>query len=340
MLDKLYKCKGKSIKNPNRCRKYKSCKVVHGKKRSYCRKIKNTRKKQKGGGEKFQNIKSYIDNNMSKEEQQKIENFVKDKTNMENIIKILTDTVPKERINSSYIATQEEFNNINKNINDYYLKNQKGGVDTRSSVRECAVCFEPLLHQGQRGHLPAGNSLERNIDMDIIDLNCGNGHQMHRQCFLQFCQSMAENIQSSIDRGILRSNNVELSCPVCRKDIRAACSHIPLFNYVLQRERQPAQLRRQQEEERLIVGRRREVNNMIGEVITPIVGLYFMARTEVGQHIMPFSNEIQVLVPMALTISIGYNIYVSNLLNNLRNQQRGGKKRKLSGGKKTRKHKK
>jgi len=40
-------CKGKSIKNPNRCRKYKTCKVVHGKKRSYCRKIKNTRKNHK-----------------------------------------------------------------------------------------------------------------------------------------------------------------------------------------------------------------------------------------------------------------------------------------------------
>ena len=37
-------CKGKSIKNPNRCRKYKTCKVVRGRKRSYCRKNKNTRK--------------------------------------------------------------------------------------------------------------------------------------------------------------------------------------------------------------------------------------------------------------------------------------------------------
>ena len=34
-------CKGKTIKNPNRCRKYNTCKVVHGKKRSYCRTRKN-----------------------------------------------------------------------------------------------------------------------------------------------------------------------------------------------------------------------------------------------------------------------------------------------------------
>ena len=46
-------CKGKTIKNPNKCRKYKTCKVVHGKKRSYCRTIKNTRKNQKGGKDKL-----------------------------------------------------------------------------------------------------------------------------------------------------------------------------------------------------------------------------------------------------------------------------------------------
>lgn len=49
-------CKGKSIKNPNRCRKYKTCKVVHGKKRSYCRTIKNTRKNQQRGGTKVELI--------------------------------------------------------------------------------------------------------------------------------------------------------------------------------------------------------------------------------------------------------------------------------------------
>ena len=38
-------CKGKSIKQPNKCAKHKTCKVVKGRKRSYCRKTKNTRKK-------------------------------------------------------------------------------------------------------------------------------------------------------------------------------------------------------------------------------------------------------------------------------------------------------
>lgn len=37
-------CKGKSIKNPNKCKKYKTCKVVTGNLRSYCRKKNNTRK--------------------------------------------------------------------------------------------------------------------------------------------------------------------------------------------------------------------------------------------------------------------------------------------------------
>ena len=42
-------CKGKSIKNPNKCKKYKTCKVVTGNLRSYCRKKNNTTKKQTGG---------------------------------------------------------------------------------------------------------------------------------------------------------------------------------------------------------------------------------------------------------------------------------------------------
>ena len=31
-------CKGKSVKNPNRCKKVTGCKVARGTKRSYCRK--------------------------------------------------------------------------------------------------------------------------------------------------------------------------------------------------------------------------------------------------------------------------------------------------------------
>jgi hypothetical protein len=60
-------CKGKTIKNPNRCRKYKTCKVVHGKKRSYCRTIKNTRKKQKGGKDKlFPHVIKHAQNSLHK----------------------------------------------------------------------------------------------------------------------------------------------------------------------------------------------------------------------------------------------------------------------------------
>jgi len=34
-------CKGKSVSKPNKCRKHKTCKVANGKKRSFCRTIKN-----------------------------------------------------------------------------------------------------------------------------------------------------------------------------------------------------------------------------------------------------------------------------------------------------------
>ena len=36
-------CRGKSVKNPNRCKKIKQCKVASGSKRTYCRKKKSTR---------------------------------------------------------------------------------------------------------------------------------------------------------------------------------------------------------------------------------------------------------------------------------------------------------
>ena len=36
-------CKGKSVKNPNKCKKVKGCKVANGTKRTYCRKTKNNK---------------------------------------------------------------------------------------------------------------------------------------------------------------------------------------------------------------------------------------------------------------------------------------------------------
>lgn len=40
-------CHKKSVKNPNKCKKVKGCKVANGTKRSYCRKAKNTTKRAK-----------------------------------------------------------------------------------------------------------------------------------------------------------------------------------------------------------------------------------------------------------------------------------------------------
>lgn len=42
-------CKGKSVSNPNRCKKVKGCKVASGSKRTYCRKRTAKRYKKKGG---------------------------------------------------------------------------------------------------------------------------------------------------------------------------------------------------------------------------------------------------------------------------------------------------
>ena len=36
-------CRGKSVKNPNKCKKVKGCKVASGTKRVYCRKANSTR---------------------------------------------------------------------------------------------------------------------------------------------------------------------------------------------------------------------------------------------------------------------------------------------------------
>lgn len=36
-------CRGKRIVNPNRCKKLKTCKVIRGTKRAFCRKKKSTR---------------------------------------------------------------------------------------------------------------------------------------------------------------------------------------------------------------------------------------------------------------------------------------------------------
>ena len=38
-------CRKKSVKKPNKCKKVRGCKVASGTKRTYCRKAKNTRKK-------------------------------------------------------------------------------------------------------------------------------------------------------------------------------------------------------------------------------------------------------------------------------------------------------
>jgi len=38
-------CRGKSVKNPNRCKKLRGCKVAAGKKRTYCRKAHNKNRK-------------------------------------------------------------------------------------------------------------------------------------------------------------------------------------------------------------------------------------------------------------------------------------------------------
>lgn len=40
-------CKGKSVKNPNKCKKIASCKVAKGTKRTFCRKKHNRKKSEK-----------------------------------------------------------------------------------------------------------------------------------------------------------------------------------------------------------------------------------------------------------------------------------------------------
>ena len=48
-------CIGKRPVNPNRCKKLRGCKVASGKKRTFCRKIKNKRKSTKNGGKTQKN---------------------------------------------------------------------------------------------------------------------------------------------------------------------------------------------------------------------------------------------------------------------------------------------
>ena len=45
-------CQGKRVKNPNKCKKIRGCKVANGKKRTFCRKAKNKTKKAKKGTRK------------------------------------------------------------------------------------------------------------------------------------------------------------------------------------------------------------------------------------------------------------------------------------------------
>ena len=46
-------CRGKSVKAPNRCKKVRGCKVAAGTKRTFCRKIRNTRKKKGKSNQKI-----------------------------------------------------------------------------------------------------------------------------------------------------------------------------------------------------------------------------------------------------------------------------------------------
>ena len=47
LIKKISICRGISVKNPNKCKKMKACSIANGKKRTYCRKIKNNITKKK-----------------------------------------------------------------------------------------------------------------------------------------------------------------------------------------------------------------------------------------------------------------------------------------------------
>jgi hypothetical protein len=49
-------CKGKSVRNPNKCKKTRGCKVATGKKRSFCRKKRNMTKSKKKVTKKRQRL--------------------------------------------------------------------------------------------------------------------------------------------------------------------------------------------------------------------------------------------------------------------------------------------
>ena len=208
-------CKGKSIKNPNRCRKYKTCKVVRGRKRSYCRKNKNTRKKL--GGSNINNIPTTVtlddvtrpniptatlrnvtrqdlptatavgipeaipmatnvqpdmvrDTTYRQQQREELAKKLDDKRKVQSrksykrprrkkqtgglskpnisqfdyksfaaqhkdkLINILLESVDKNKITNKFIASKEEFKDITQKINNYLLKNQKGGATTPPST--------------------------------------------------------------------------------------------------------------------------------------------------------------------------------------------------------------
>lgn len=53
-------CLGKSVKEPNKCKKVRGCKVASGKKRSFCRKIHNkTSKLNKSSKKSTGTVKKY-----------------------------------------------------------------------------------------------------------------------------------------------------------------------------------------------------------------------------------------------------------------------------------------
>jgi hypothetical protein len=173
-------CKGKSIKNPNRCRKYKTCKVVHGKKRSYCRTIKNTRKKQKGGRRTRKSNKGSGEKNqrggLSKPNisQFDYKSFVAE--HKDNLINILLESVDNNKITKKYVASKEEFKDITQKINNYLLKNQKGGATppTTPRGRTQPTIDPPNTSFTQEDFQNTHDILQQQIQQYILDGPYGN----------------------------------------------------------------------------------------------------------------------------------------------------------------------
>jgi hypothetical protein len=232
-------CKGKSIKNPNRCRKYKTCKVVRGRKRSYCRKNKNTRKKS-GGSNSDHDIPTAVPlpdpeaipeaipeatnvqpdmardptSRQREELAQMLERKRRDKSrkskkgprknnqrgglskpsisqfdyksfvaeHKDNLIKILLDSVDKNKITKKYVASKEEFNDITEKINNYLLKKQKGGATPPTTPRETQPTIDPTNTSFSEEHVQTIHDIQQNIQQNIqqyiLDGPYGNFQEM------------------------------------------------------------------------------------------------------------------------------------------------------------------